>query len=334
MSGDSGINFLSLIPGSVAEDDLSRAMAPYFNKIHEGKIWKTYQLSDKLLLRVSTNRISIFDFVLPATVERKGEVLNDLTIFWAKKLSENGIKTHLVARDLQIDSYIRHQLQALCQANILPELYRRGSIVKKLKMLPFEGIVRGLLTGSGLISYQETGMVFDHKVPKDLHDGSMLPEPIFTPTTKANVGHDQPIPEEEVVEQYGPKARDICLQAYMIAKDYLFGRGIILADTKFELGQDEEGNLVIADEIITPDSSRFWSIREWQEAQFNGKSPAGRDKELVRQWGKSSTPPVNKLNPKDQKDLAIVHGMTVPKEILEATSKRYVGICRDIIKSK
>ncbi len=289
-----------------------------FKLIHEGKVWQTW--TDPCLekngevYRVATDRVSIFDFVLNGQIPGKGIVLNSLTQFW-----QNMMRKEILTHTSNISSTDETLMSG------------RGSIVKKLKMEPIECIVRGFLTGTGLISYNETGMVCGHVLPKGLFDGNRLPEPIFTPTTKEAVGHDIHMTEAEAIEKYGVQIRDLSLRAYGIINAYAEKHGYFLADTKFEFGRNQNGNLVLADEIGTPDSSRFWKISEWEESQKLGKSPSGWDKQFIRDWGKSLNPPISKLNPKIDADLLLVREIKIPQEIIEGTAERYQQIQKELM---
>jgi len=319
-----------LIPDRVAESPLSKLLVRNgLTQIHQGKVRNTYELPDHpdLLFQLVTNRISIFDFVLPALVRSKGEVLTAMTIFWLTKVLKD-FPHHLVAFGSNIDDFLPGNLRAN------PELQRRALVVKKLEILPIEWIVRGFLTGSGWAAYQESEQVCGIPLPAGLHDGAKLPHPIFTPTTKAEVGHDLHLSAEDVIAKHGEKPRDLALSIYARALAYAESRGIIIADTKFEFGVEE----ILADEVLTPDSSRFWKRDEWEEAVSRRKSPPGHDKELVRTWGKGITTPflfgrgkrivgIHKLDPTHGGHIAFVHDeLRVPNCVLSNTRWRYRNI--------
>lgn len=287
------------------------------NLINSGKVRDTYKIpshSNKLLVH-TTDRISIFDFVLPALVPQKGEVLTALTVFWLRNVLAH-FDHHLVAYGSEIDKFLPDSLKNN------PDLQKCAIIVKRLEMLPVECVVRGFLTGSGWKSYQENQTICDHQLPNGLHDGSRLPYPIFTPTTKAETGHDEAISANIIAEKYGLRPERTSLQLYQAACEFASSKGIIIADTKFEFGHDVwDGILRLGDEVLTPDSSRFWSVKDWEKAVSQGKSPAGLDKQLVREWGK--TVGIEKRNPENPDDLAFVHSLQVPDEFIKDTHHRY-----------
>lgn len=243
--------------------------------IHKGKVRDIYDIDDKHMLIVTTDRLSAFDVILPDAIPGKGIVLNEISNFWFEKLAD----------------LIPNQLSDLTLEQVLdsPEdcqrLAKRGIIVKKLKPLPIEAIVRGYLIGSGWKDYQKTGLVCGIQLPSDLQQASQLPEAIFTPSTKAAVGeHDENISYEQTIDLLGEdlatQVRDISLALYTTAAEYALHHGIIIADTKFEFGLDDNGVLHLIDEVLTPDSSRFWDANEYKV----GTSPASFDKQIVRDY--------------------------------------------------
>ncbi|NUM25975.1 MAG: phosphoribosylaminoimidazolesuccinocarboxamide synthase [Candidatus Buchananbacteria bacterium] len=278
-----------------------------------GKVRNTYAVPghDDLLLPLATDRLSIFDFVLNALVKNKGEILNAMSVFWRLRLLADRCPHDLVACGAAIDDFLLPSLRG----NI--ELQKRAVVVRKLKMVPREMIVRGYLTGSGWPKYQETGEVCGHKLPPGLHDGSKLPYPIFTPTSKATVGHDVHVDANSVVAEFGFGYERTVLQLYGLARDFCAERGILLVDTKFEMGE----GVVFGDELLTPDSSRFWSRDAWLAAQAKGKVPPAFDKEFVRTWGKGLG--IDKRNPENPDDVDWVHAQVVPPEILATTTQIY-----------
>lgn len=315
-----------LIPLMVAESCLSHLLAGNgLQRISQGKVRDTYGLPDhsEYLLVVATDRISIFDFVLLALVKRKGEVLTAKTIFWLTEVLK-GFQHHLIAYGEAIDPY----LPAALRGNA--ELQSRALIVKKLEIIPVECVVRRHLTGSGWTSYQKDGTVCGIKLPEGLQDGSELPESIFTPTTKAESGHDLPLSEDEVIKRYGLWIKEKSLEIFEKAYDFAKKRGIIIADTKFEFGVGE----ILADEVLTPDSSRLWNPNALKKAIIMGKPPSGWDKQPVRDWGKTVQTPfeppynlgINNLKPEIPEHVVFVHELTVPPEVLESTTNRYKGI--------
>ncbi len=239
--------------------------------IASGKVREIYALGDELLL-VASDRISTYDVVHPTPIPDKGSVLTGLSTFWFE-LTGNIVRNHFIS-----------------VADGVPDEVRgRGMVVRKLKMLPVECVVRGYLSGSGWKDYQATGAVSGISLPDGLQESSQLPEPIFTPSTKAEVGHDEAIDFEGAVELVGDRAlaerlRDVSLAVYQAGADHARERGIILADTKFEFGLDADGELVLGDEVLTPDSSRFWPADEYAP----GRGQPSFDKQFVRDWASST----------------------------------------------
>jgi phosphoribosylaminoimidazole-succinocarboxamide synthase len=249
-------------------------------------------------------------------VPEKGAVLNTVSHFSLTLLESQGIKTHLVATGAYIDQYLPEPLHG----NV--DLQSRAMVVRWLKVLPIEFVVRSTLTGSGLREYQETGTVCGNRLPPGLQDGDALLEPILTPTTKAEDGHDQPLDVNDVVAQYSDACR-LVMRAFHKIAGLAKRAGIKLADTKFELGQDEHGNWYIVDEVMTPDSSRFWSLETWQESREaeTRKAPPALDKQLARQWGIEMG--IDTLNPENPADVTRVHAMRVPSELVEQLRRTY-----------
>jgi len=270
-----------------------------------GKVRDIYDLGERLLL-VATDRLSAFDYVLPDPIPDKGKVLNQISTFWFDRFADI-VPNHAIATDVAEfpDPLPRHAEQ----------LEGRSMLVRKLDMLPVECVARGYLAGSGWKEYRERGTVCGIPLPRGLEESSRLPEPIFTPATKAQSGHDENIPFEEVERMIGPelaaRARSLTLELYLAGADYARSRGIIIADTKFEFGVDQ-GRLVLADEALTPDSSRFWPADRYAP----GRGQPSFDKQFVRDhlesvgWNKQ--PPVPSL----------------PSEIVSGTSERYREIFR------
>jgi len=264
--------------------------------------------NDNLMLIYATNRISIFDIVLNALVNKKGEVLTALTVFWLTKLCPNlAIATHLEAFGSEIDKYLPKGLRNI------PDLWKRSLVVKNANVLPVEAIVRGHLTGSGLKDYKASGMVCGLELPPGLHDGSRIEPPIFTPSTKAQMGkHDVNITFEDMTEEIGKNIADqvktLSLKLFTRANETVNVNGIVIADTKFEWGIDPiTGGLILVDEILTPDSSRFWPAQDEYE-----KTPPSFDKQPVRDWG---------AKVRIKKDPSIIP----PGDVLIATTKRYLN---------
>jgi phosphoribosylaminoimidazole-succinocarboxamide synthase len=272
------------------------------NLVHRGKVRDVYQVSEQQFLLVATDRISAFDCVMPTPVPHKGTVLTQISDFWFARLGHL-TNHHLLTADF-----------AKMPENISQneELRGRSMLVKKTKVFPVECVVRGYLAGSGWKDYQATGKVCGHRLPAGLPEAAQLPQPIFTPATKAATGHDENITELEFVKIVGAeiaaKLSSISLKLYQEAAQYALTRGIIIADTKFEFGQDEHGNILLIDEVLTPDSSRFWSVENYQ----TGQSPPSFDKQFVRDY--LETLDWNKQPP----------APALPIEIIEATTMRYL----------
>lgn len=271
--------------------------------LRRGKVRDVYVVDDESLLIVATDRISAFDCVLPTPIPRKGEVLVALSEFWFEKL-HHVVPNHLITTDIEkMPEVVRHQSN---------ELRGRSMLVRRAEVFPVECVVRGYLAGSGWKDYLRTGEVCGHKLPEGLQESSELPEPIFTPSTKAEHGHDENISEATVCEMLGEETttflRNTSLRLYKEARDYARGRGIIIADTKFEFGQDKNGQPILIDEVLTPDSSRFWPL----EVYTPGKPQPSFDKQFVRDY--LETLDWNKKPP----------APPVPPDIAEATVGRYL----------
>lgn len=285
---------------------------PGLNLISRGKVRDTYGLGNGHLLVVATDGISIFDHVLNALVPEKGIVLNLMNYFWLKFLAPYGFKTHFVEAGAAIDDYLPPHLRGDM------DLQSRAMVVKSLKMSLIEFIARAVLAGSAVEGYKKDCCVCGHHLPPGLQDGDLLPCILDTPTTKAAEGHDENLPAEEIRRRY-PEQTYILLQAFQIAFWHAKQKGIFIADTKFEF--DEEG--IIGDEILTPDSSRFWEDSVWLQSrkQSERKAPPSYDKQLVREWGKGLG--INKLDPKKPEEVAEVHAMKVPENLIGQTTQAY-----------
>ena len=269
---------------------------------HKGKVRDIYDIDETHMLIVTTDRISAFDVVMPTPIPGKGAILNQVTRFWMQKLS------HILPNQLS-DMPLE---EALPDAAERAEVEAHAMIVRKLDALPVEAIVRGYLIGSGWKDYQQTGAVCGISLPARLQIADRLPEAIYTPSTKANVGsHDQNIDfaETEVLlgADVAARVRDASMRLYKEAADYARERGIIIADTKFEFGLDANGTLTLIDEVLTPDSSRFWPAYQYQP----GTSPASFDKQFVRDY--LETLNWNKTAP----------GPELPDEIVQKTAEKY-----------
>ena len=281
---------------------LSESNLPGLELIHRGKVRDVYALSPDELLIVASDRLSAFDVVLPDPIPGKGEMLTQISNFWFGKTAHL-VPNHLTGKPV---------------ASVLPAgtdvaLYARRSVVaKRLKAVPIEAIARGYLIGSGWKDYQATGSLCGIELPPNLRQAERLPEPIFTPSTKAAAGtHDENIGFDDVVAKIGAelaeKVRDATLAIYRFAAAHAAERGILIADTKFEFGTDADGKLYVMDEMLTPDSSRFWPADRYRV----GISPPSFDKQFVRDY--LETLDWNKTAP----------GPTLPREVIEGTAAKY-----------
>ena len=269
-------------------------------KISSGKVREIYEVDEKSLLIVVSDRISAFDVILPNEVPDKGKILNMISEFWFD-YTKDIIKNHVISTKIS-------DFPVECQND---QYENRSMLVKKLKMVPIECIVRGYITGSGWKSYKENGTVCGIKLPEDLQESQKLEEPIFTPSTKAAEGHDENISFEKTCEIIGTdlaqKIKNASIEIYKKCAEYALSRGIIIADTKFEFGLDENGNLVLGDEVLTPDSSRFWPLDEYTV----GKSQKSFDKQYLRDWLKANSWNANNPTP-------------IPADVIEVTRSKYI----------
>ena len=275
-----------------------------YKPIKEGKVREIYDNGDSLIM-VATDRISCFDVILNNVVTKKGTVLTQMSKFWFD-FTKDILPNHMISVDV----------------NDMPEFFRQekfdgnSMMVKKLTMLPIECIVRGYITGSGWASYKENGTVCGITLPEGLKESDKLPEPIYTPSTKAEIGdHDENISFEQSIDvlekiypgkgqEYAEKLRDCTIALYKKCADYALSKGIIIADTKFEFGLDENGNIVIGDEMLTPDSSRFWPLEGYEA----GHSQPSFDKQFARDWLKANEG----------------HNWTLPQDIVDKTIAKYL----------
>jgi phosphoribosylaminoimidazole-succinocarboxamide synthase len=269
-------------------------------RIGKGKVRDIYAVGADKMLIVASDRLSAFDVVLPDPIPDKGRVLNEMANFWFAKLG------HVVPNQLtSIDP------ESVVQQNERDQVRGRSVVVKKLKPLPIEAVVRGYIIGSGWKDYQKTGRICGIELPKGLRQAEKLPEPIFTPATKAETGHDENISFAEVETKIGKelaaRVREVSIRLYKEAADYAATRGIIIADTKFEFGLNSQNELVLIDEVLTADSSRFWPADSYRV----GMSPPSFDKQYVRDYLESltwdKTPPAPKL----------------PDDVIARTSQKY-----------
>ena len=269
--------------------------------LNRGKVRDIYAVDDQHLLIVTTDRLSAFDVVLPTPIPGKGEVLTAISNFWFERLKEivpnqlTGIPPETVVAPQEHD-----------------QVRGRAIVVKKLKPLPIEAIVRGYLVGSGWKEYQKSRSVCSIPLPEGLREADRLPEPLFTPSTKAEAGaHDENISYEQAEELLGKelaaRVRDVCITLYLKAAEFAASKGIIIADTKFEFGLDDQGKLYLIDEALTPDSSRFWPADQYRP----GSNPPSFDKQYVRDWLEASG--WNKQAP----------GPELPPEVAAKTGEKY-----------
>ncbi len=280
-----------MTPATVHETNLP-------NLLYRGKVRDTYPIDDETLLMVATDRISAFDVVLPTGIPNKGAALNQISAFWFDKTS------HLITNHLIEMAADRSDL------DIPDEIARRAMVVKKADRIDVECVVRGFITGSAWSEYRRSGTVQGNPMIEGLREGDPFPEVLFTPTTKAEVGHDENMSFEEVVEMVGQemaeRLRDTTIEIYSYARDYALEQGIIIADTKMEFGTID-GELILIDELLTPDSSRFWDA----EGYAPGKSQPNYDKQFVRDWlddfGWDHEPPAPEL----------------PQDVVSRTIERY-----------
>lgn len=268
--------------------------------IKEGKVRQIYDNGDSLIM-VATDRISCFDVILNNIIEKKGTVLTQMSKFWFE-YTKDIMDNHMISTDVK-------DMPEFFQTS---EFAGKSMMCKKLKMLPLECIVRGYITGSGWASYKKDGTVCGIKLPEGLKESEKLPEPIYTPSTKAEIGdHDLNISFEDSINhlekyypgkglEYATKLKDATISLYKKCADYALSKGIIIADTKFEFGLDEDGNILIADEMLTPDSSRFWPLAEYEV----GHSEPSFDKQFARDWLKAN-PDNNWTLPQDVADKTI-----------------------------
>ena len=279
-----------------------------FNKLKlfkKGKVRDVYDLNDKILI-VATDRISCFDFILPTPIPDKGEILTSISLFWFSFLG-NIVENHIISTDIEsLPSEV---------SNYRDKLHKRFMIAKKCDVIPFECVVRGYLSGSGWKEYKKSGSICGIKLPEGLEESSKLPEPIFTPATKAEVGHDENVTFEYMQDNIGKdlaqKIKDVSISIYKKSSAYAESKGIIIADTKFEFGK-LKNKIILIDEVLTPDSSRFWPKDEYS----SGKPQSSFDKQFVRDYlefsGWNKTPPAPQL----------------PQEVVRKTQEKYIQVFR------
>ena len=280
-------------------------------KLRSGKVREMFSLDDRILI-VTTDRISAFDFILPSLIPLKGIILNKISVFWFNYLKDV-IDNHLIESDIgRFPKFLKRYKDTLSG---------RSVIVKKVKIYPIECVVRGYITGSGLEEYKKTGMIGDLKLPPNLSKCDRLPEVIFTPTTKEVSGHDVAITINKAKKIFGAEVIEFLkkksIELYMKASEYAIRQGIIIADTKFEFGITDD-KIILADEALTPDSSRFWPLDEYMP----GREQKSFDKQYVRDyllstnWDRKSTPP------------------ELPRDVVKKTSERYIAAYEKIVGEK
>lgn len=281
---------------------LLKSHIPSLKLINQGKVRDIYDAGANTMLLVATDRLSAFDVVLPTPIKDKGAILTQIANFWFKKL-DHIVPNHLTG--IAPQSLVQNAAE-------IAQLGKRAIVVKKLKPLPIEAIVRGYLAGSGWKEYKASGTVCGITLPAGLQEAAPLPEPVFTPSSKAEVGdHDINITQQQAADLLGAelarKVADVSIQLYKEAAQYALTKGIIIADTKFEFGLDEAGQLYLIDEVLTPDSSRFWPADQY----VIGRNPPSYDKQYVRDWleasGWDKTPP----------------GPELPADVAAKTSEKY-----------
>ena len=274
-----------------------------------GKVRDNYAVGDDRILMVASDRLSAFDVIMGEPIPGKGELLTQMALFWFARLG------HVCPNHLTGEAP-----ESVVTPAEVPQVQGRSMLVKRLQPILVEAVVRGYLAGSGWKEYQATQSVCGVPLPPGLKNAGKLPEPIFTPAAKAASGHDENIPYERVVEMIGPQRaaqiRDTSMRIYREAADYALAKGLIIADTKFEFGLDENGQMVLMDEVLTPDSSRYWPVEGYQAAYAAGDNPPSYDKQFVRDWLErvridgqpwDKTPPAPRL----------------PKDVIEKTAAKY-----------
>jgi len=292
----------SLTQSVAASPPMRESSLRSLTRIHQGKVRDIYAIDEKSMLIVTTDRLSAFDVILPDPIPGKGRVLTEISRFWFNKT------THIVPNQLLNTSLS----SIVTDAQELALIADRSLVVRRLKALPVEAVVRGYIIGSGWKEYQHSGSICGIKLPTGLKMADKLPEAIFTPTTKAPVGtHDENIDfttvEKLIGTELAHKVRDTAIALYRFAADFALQRGIIIADTKFEFGIDDQSTLVLIDEALTPDSSRFWPVDTYKP----GSSPASFDKQFIRDYLESLG--WNKQAP----------GPSLPEEIIRRTTQKY-----------
>ncbi len=333
---------MAKLPPSVASAMLIPSLRDYL--LGQGKVRDTYRHPtdpDKLVV-VATDRLSMFDHVMPWPVSRKGEALTATTYFWLTEVCSS-LPNHLVQVDMAIGGSAHEE-----EVNAVHELVQdfpdvpleRTLVVRKLDIMPYELIFRAHLGGSVWKQYQGTGRVAGVALPSGMVKWQELDEPLFTPSTKAETGHDVNITQEQFFDETGERghaAVKLALLAYQKARQHALRHGIAILDTKFEVGIDELGEVVLADEVLTPDSSRYTTVEGLMQALRDRTDPPFHDKEPVREWGKQVATPfnstdgfpivgINNLDPMDEEHVAFIQGLPAPKEVISECTNRYLNI--------
>jgi phosphoribosylaminoimidazole-succinocarboxamide synthase len=263
--------------------------------VHSGKVRDLYADGEDLIL-VASDRVSVYDVILPTPIPDKGKILTQLSLWWFGQLADV-VPNHVISA-----------------TDVPPQWAGRAIRCRRLDMVPVECIARGYLAGLGLASYRETGTISGVPLPPGLAEGAQLPEPVFTPTTKATAGHDEPLTYEQTAREVGAEVaaelRRVTLEVYRRGASLAIGRGVVIADTKLEFGRAADGSIVLADEVLTPDSSRFWPADQWAP----GRPQHSLDKQFVRDW--SATLDWDRTPP----------GPPIPEEIVAATRARYTDV--------
>ncbi|HEX2585197.1 MAG TPA: phosphoribosylaminoimidazolesuccinocarboxamide synthase [Steroidobacteraceae bacterium] len=300
----------SLNSSVAASPPMRESRLQSLKRIHQGKVRDIYAIDEKSMLIVTTDRLSAFDVILPDPIPGKGRVLTEISRFWFNKT------THLIPNQL-LDIPLASVVTDVQELALIAD---RSLVVRRLKALPVEAVVRGYIIGSGWKEYQSSGSICGIKLPTGLKMADKLPEAMFTPTTKAPMGtHDENIDfatvEKLIGAELAQQVRDTAIALYRFAADYALQRGIIIADTKFEFGIDEQGTLVLIDEALTPDSSRFWPVDTYKP----GSSPASFDKQFIRDY--LETLSWNKQAP----------GPSLPADIIKRTTEKYQEVAQRLM---
>jgi len=275
-----------------------------------GKVRDNYAVGNDRILMVASDRLSAFDVVMGEPIPGKGELLTQMALFWFERLKEV-VPNHLTGE----------APESVVSADEVAQVRGRSMLVKRLQPIPVEAVVRGYLAGSGWAEYQQSQSVCGVSLPAGLTNASQLPEPIFTPATKAEMGeHDENISYEQMAAKIGRplavQVRDVAIRLYREAAAFALTQGIIIADTKFEFGLDANGTLTLMDEVLTPDSSRYWPVEGWAEAAKRGANPPSYDKQFVRDWleqARMGGQPWNKTAP----------APALPADVIERTAAKY-----------